>query len=331
MASHTLWVRWKSNLANDRRGISLRWLMIAMILCVLTGCGYHTSKSSQPVEQTIQSSRVNQLEQPNQTRFMRTPFQSYKKDVTVLLLGIDTRGESASRSDTIMLARFQPQNQKLKLVSLMRDSYVQIPGHGMSKLNHAYFYGGKELMKQTIEKNFRITIDHVALLDFEGFTHIVDQLAPSGVSVQVTEDMLGVIPVANHIGQQNLNGPQLLEYVRFRHDASSDFGRVKRQQEVLLAVKNEALDHFSSLEGISKLPDIISEVANEVETDLSTADFMSLGATLVLNPVQTVETMRIPVEQSFSSQTIKGRGSILAINIEKNTTALHQFLERAPT
>jgi polyisoprenyl-teichoic acid--peptidoglycan teichoic acid transferase len=88
------------------------------------------------------------------------------KSTTFLLVGVDSRGEAHSRSDAIIAASYIPDEKEIKLISLMRDSYVEIPGTGKrTKLNHAYYEGGKELLKETVEKNFGLEIDHIAIID----------------------------------------------------------------------------------------------------------------------------------------------------------------------
>lgn len=302
--------------------------MAVFLIFLLTGCGYYCSKENNEINQPNIISRTveeTSKEMPSE-RFQ--PFQSYKKDVNVLLLGVDSRGESSSRSDTIMLAKYEPLNKKVKLVSLMRDSYVTIPGYNKSKLNHAYFYGGDKLLKETIEKNFNVKIDHVALIDFQGFIEVVKILAPQGLKVDVSKPMMKDLRISGEPGMHVLNGQQLLDYVRFRHDAKSDFGRVERQQEIIISLKDEAVETLGSFDGIVKLPEILTEVANHVDTDIVLKDYLTLGATFILNPVSNVETLRVPVENSYTNKYTKHAGEVLNLDIQRNKDAISKFLSK---
>ncbi len=158
----------------------MKHMMAVFLVILLAGCGYYSSKENGENNQPkIYNKTVEKTSEEIPVERFR-PFQSYKKDINVLLLGVDSRGGASSRSDTIMLAKYEPLNKQVKLISLMRDSYVTIPGYNKSKLNHAYFYGGDKLLKETVEKNFNVKIDHVALIDFQGFINVVDILAPKG-------------------------------------------------------------------------------------------------------------------------------------------------------
>lgn len=256
-----------------------------------------------------------------------SPFRLYQENKNILLIGIDSRGERKSRSDAIMIARYEPKEQSLKLASIMRDSYVQIPGKIIqySKLNHAYYMGGPKLLKETIEHNFGVEIDNVVTVDFKGFIKLMDTLAPNGIEVNITKEMADDMNLPFEPGRQILRGEDLLSYVRFRHDSENDFGRVNRQQEILVSLKNQAVEHLSSVEGITKLPKIILETFQYVETDLQLEDMLSLGATAVLKPVKDVKTLRIPVTDGFTNQTYEHAGAVLQIHYKENVEEIQQF------
>ncbi|MGS2776418.1 LCP family protein [Robertmurraya sp. GLU-23] len=306
----------------------MRRMIAVFLIFLLTGCGYYSSKENNEINQPNIISRTVEETSEEMPSERFHPFQSYKKDVNVLLLGVDSRGESSSRSDTIMLARYEPLNKKVKLVSLMRDSYVTIPGYNKSKLNHAYFYGGDKLLKETIEKNFNVKIDHVALIDFQGFIEVVKILAPQGLKVDVSKPMMKDLRISGEPGMHVLNGQQLLDYVRFRHDAKSDFGRVERQQEIIISLKDEAVETLGSFDGIVKLPEILTEVANHVDTDIVFKDYLTLGATFILNPVSNVETLRVPVENSYTNKYTKHAGEVLNLDIQRNKDAISKFFSK---
>ncbi|MGY1724524.1 LCP family protein [Blastococcus sp. SYSU DS0533] len=157
--------------------------------------------------------------------------------LTFLVVGSDTRadvpaGEAPDgRSDVMMLVRITGDRQSAQVMSLPRDSWVNIPGYGLSKLNAAYAYGGPSLLVQTVEGLTGVRIDHYAAIDFQGFVEMTDALG--GVDVQVAETTTNG-PYTYEAGLNHLAGEEALYYVRQRYGLSGgDFDRVKRQQAYL--------------------------------------------------------------------------------------------------
>ncbi|WHY01374.1 LCP family protein [Neobacillus sp. DY30] len=242
--------------------------------------------------------------------------------INVLLLGSDTRGEEHARTDTIMIAHYDQENHQSKLISIMRDTYVNIPGHGKQKINAAYAYGGPELLRKTIKENFDVDINYYAVVDFEGFSKIADIIAPNGIEVDVPYEMSYGIGTTIEPGIQTLNGDKLLGYVRFRHDKLSDFGRVQRQQEVIGKLKDEAM----SMGNILKLPKILGVVDPYIDTNLDTPTLLSLGKDLLTNRSNDLRTLRIPVQDSYTDERFGGVGAVLSINLDQNKSVLDKFL-----
>lgn len=243
-------------------------------------------------------------------------------EVNMLLLGSDSRGEKHSRTDSILIAHYDSKSKHPKIVSLMRDMYVDIPRHGKQKLNAAYAFGGPELLRQTIKQNFDIDINYYAVVDFEGFSKIVDTIAPDGIEVTVPHDMSSGIGMTLHKGTQVLHGEQLLGYVRFRHDNMSDFGRVQRQQEVVLKLKDEA----ASLNSVFKIPKLLGVMDPYIDTNLDTKSMMLLAKDVVTGNMKDVQSLRLPLDGSFENKTYSGVGMVLDIDLDKNKEALQEFL-----
>lgn len=242
----------------------------------------------------------------------------------ILLLGSDSKGGKGSRSDTIMIAQYLPDKGSYKLISIMRDMYVNIPGHGKNKINAAYAFGGPELLRQTIKENFDIDLQYYSIVDFEGFIHLIDEAFPKGVEVDVEKAMSAYIGVKLEPGLQRLDGQHLLGYVRFRHDAVGDFGRVERQQKVLKEVANQ----FTSLQTVTKLPKLIGVMTPFINTNMGTSDILYIGKDFISKKNRDIDTLRIPVDGSYDNQRIGGIGSVLAIDLEKNKQAIHEFLAK---
>jgi polyisoprenyl-teichoic acid--peptidoglycan teichoic acid transferase len=251
-----------------------------------------------------------------------------EKSINFLLIGSDSRGERVSRADTIIIANYNPDNHQFKLISLMRDCYVDIPNYSMerNKLNTAYFLGGKELLKETIKSNFDISIDHTVLVDFQGFVKVIDTLSPEGVTVHVKKDIIDDRKLTFKPGKNTLHGRDLLAYVRFRHDGESDFGRVKRQQEIIITLKDTLQKRLMTLEGFTKIPKIVKDVFKHIETDISLNKMISLSSIMLLPPGEKVETLRIPVKDGYENARFEHSGAVLKLDMPKNKQAIHDFV-----
>lgn len=171
---------------------------------------------------------------------------------------LSTGDDSGARSDTIMLLHI-PSSGKSTLVSLLRDSYVDIPGHGKNKINAAYAFGGAPLLAQTIEGATGLRIDHFMEIGFAGFADVVD--AVGGVNMCIDKPMNDPKAGLNlAAGCQDLNGTQALGYVRTRATPSADFDRVVHQRQFLHALVSKVtspavlLNPFRSVPLVGSLP-----------------------------------------------------------------------------
>ncbi len=195
--------------------------------------------------------------------------------MTVLLVGVDRRKKEASRSDTIMVAFINLDKQKVNILSVPRDTYARVPGHGNTKINHAHAYGGTDLLKTAVEGLLGIKIDRYVEVDFRGFVNVVDLLG--GIEVNVEKDMR--YPPENidiKKGLQTLDGEDALGYVRFRSDGRGDIGRVERQQRFLRLMLDQAL----KVRTVWKLPGLVGELRENVKTDLTLKDMLLLAREL---------------------------------------------------
>ncbi|SFP79299.1 LCP family protein [Salibacterium halotolerans] len=255
------------------------------------------------------------------------------ENLTFLLVGVDNEEESgAQRTDTIMLANYNPENNNVQLASILRDSYVDIPGHENNKINASFAYGGVELLRDTIEKNFDIAIDHYATVNFDGFVEVVDAVAPDGIEVDIQERMYyndhsGNVNIDFQPGTQKLDGEEALEYVRYRGGENNDFGRVERQQKMLNLLKDEVLS-FSS---VTKIPQLISAVRPNIDTDVSTSRMFSLGKDVLLSEINDINTMRIPLEDTYQNERYTHAGLVLEMDKQTNKEKLQQFLNQSST
>jgi len=243
-------------------------------------------------------------------------------EVNILVLGIDSRGEDHSRSDSMMVIHFNKKQKQPKLISIMRDSYVDIPGYDKQKVNAAYAYGGPELVRKTLKESFDLDINYYAIIDFKGFAKIVDAVAPDGIEVDVPKKMSYGIGMTLQPGKQVLHGDRLLGYVRFRHDRESDFGRVRRQQEVFSKLQKEAV----SIGNIAQLPKLWGLVDPYIETNIPNGVIFSLGKDFLLGSVKETKSFRLPVDGSFTNKDDPTYGAVLDLDLEQNKEELKRFL-----
>lgn len=243
-------------------------------------------------------------------------------EVNILVLGIDSRGEDHSRSDSMMVIHYNKKQKQPKLISIMRDSYVDIPGYDKQKVNAAYAYGGPELVRKTLKESFDLDVNYYAIIDFKGFAKIVDAVAPDGIEVDVPKKMSYGIGMTLQPGKQILHGDRLLGYVRFRHDRESDFGRVRRQQEIFSELQKEAM----SIGNIAQLPKLWGLVDPYIETNIPNGVIFSLGKDFLLGSVKETKSFRLPVDGSFTNKDDPTYGAVLDLDLEQNKEELKRFL-----
>lgn len=201
--------------------------------------------------------------------------------IRVLLLGVDERPGDPGRADVVMVAGVDPGRKQVRLLSIPRDTWTNVPGRGWTKLNHAFAFGKERLARQAVEGLIGLEVDHHVVLNMDGFRRIVDLLG--GVTVDVEKDMRYDDPYDDpplHInlrrGRQRLDGERALHYVRFRSDGNGDAGRLRRQQAFLRALAAEA----ARPQNLAKLPSLISAAYRAVRTDLSLPDALRLALQL---------------------------------------------------
>ncbi|WP_318185277.1 LCP family protein [Metabacillus idriensis] len=198
---------------------------------------------------------------------------------------------------------------------------MEIPGHGQNKINAAFAIGGPDLLRKTIKHNFDIDIQHYAIIDFKGFESMIDTAFPEGVEINVEQQMSEKIGVTIEPGLQKLDGEHLLGYVRYRGGADSDFGRVRRQQEVMNLLMKDML----TVEGVTKLPKLAGVITPYINTNVDTSTGIFIAKDMITNKSD-LETMRIPVDGTFENARYDGAGSVLDLNIEENREAIRTFM-----
>lgn len=192
----------------------------------------------------------------------------------ILLLGVDARkGEKQTRSDTIILASIDPKLNKVALISIPRDTRVDIPGSWVDKINGANTVGGPKLVVKEVEEMMGEDIDYYVEMNFEGFKKIIDKIG--GVNINVDQRMYKPTEdIDLKPGQQTLNGYDALAFVRYRDYALGDIARTEHQQIFLKALGKELLQ----AKNIVKLPSLIKAVKENIDTNLTTTDMLKMAA-----------------------------------------------------
>ncbi len=255
----------------------------------------------------------------------------------VLLIGEDAAsGDHNGRSDAMLLLQITPETGQVKLVSFLRDLYVPIPGHGKTRLNAAYFYGGADLLKQTLANTFDVTIDRTLTVDFATMADLIDQIG--GLEIDITEAerrelniILEAYCLANGIpldalmvkesGRVPLTGLQALSFSRIRR-LDSDFGRVGRQQQVLSALLQKLMQQPS----LTLLRLAVVNL-NKVKTDLTLKDVIGLLPLLSAKGGLRLDSARVPFDNTSRDVQVNGMW-VLDTNLKENTRLLADFLAR---
>lgn len=264
------------------------------------------------------------------------PIQTQEEGVlSLLLIGVDAHGSGNNgRSDTMILARLNAKTGEIKLVSFLRDLYVKIPGKGKNRLNAAYFYGGAELLRETLSANFGVSVDGAVAVEFGDLVAVIDQLG--GVPITLNEKERIALNtmlkgynrdygfprddgLVTESGEQVLNGKQALCFSRIRK-LDSDFMRTDRQRRVLEGM----LAQVKSLP-LPRLLAVAGKVWESLDTDMTFQDVISLLPLVMGNKEMTVSGMQIPTDNGYQDDVVSGM-MVLVPNLKKNIQAIEAFL-----
>ena len=310
-------------------------LMLALMLAISPCLAEETEPEPTPEEDAV-------VENPEEEEQFDDNIDSYLTDKRaevanmrhLLLIGIDARpGETTGRSDTMIIVTLDPDGNVIKLTSIMRDLYVEIPGRKNNRINATYVFGGPELLMETIELNFGVHIDHYIAVNFSMLGKLIDSIGGLTLTVENEYYMRrinAVIKQDNRVlgidrndqlltepGEQLMTGKQAQAYARYRYGtADGDFGRTVRQREIF-----EKLNQMTAIE----LMGLVVDNFDNVYTNLSVSDLASYAPVLISMKDAEIQEMRLPIDGGYQSKTIAGM-SVLVPNREKNMQALLEFL-----
>ncbi|WP_042167275.1 LCP family protein [Paenibacillus gorillae] len=303
-------------------------LALVVTAAIVWGSGIYKQLDgfSKPKEE----SRFGQFED-NPT--VTTPKWEGKERVNILLLGGDARGlekNEVPRSDSILVASFDPVTKKAHLFSVLRDTYVDIDGRGKGRINTAITLGGPQLAMKTVGDLLGLDIQYYVYTDFEGFKALIDTIG--GVNFDVEKDMhytdkadKNKYDIDLKAGYQLLDGDKALQYVRFRHDAMSDFTRTERQRNLLQAVAKE----LQSTWNILKMQKILQSVSPYIETNLEVSDMLKLGQLGVESHV--AGTAQVPPMDMIADENVGGASVLAVKNIDNLLTFVQEKLAEDET
>lgn len=329
------------------RRVGRVFLVIGLLLSMTTGSALayvkYTSDSMLALMNYDKSGSISGLD------LSQYQLDSDTDVVNVLLVGADKNNDEQNqnverRSDSMMIATLDVKHSKLKITSLMRDMYVEIPGYGGNKLNAAYSYGGIKLLYKTLAQNFGIKMDGYVEVNFDAFVNVIDQLG--GIEVNLTKSEASNLRTTNYIkrkkyrnvkvGKQTFNGYQALGYCRIRHGKrlpngrypgvytasgkGDDYGRTERQrltiQAILKKVKQQSAQELISLAEV---------LMPNVKTDIPKEKIYSYLMTVFQMGTTKLNQYSIPVEGTFTSQSIQGQ-QCLVPDLTTNRMALKKFI-----
>ena len=313
----------KAKKQKKKRGFRFKrlfaWLGM-ILLCVAVGMivmflkGFQSANSNNPKD-----AKAAQVEVFNG--------QDTRDGVNILILGTDGRigqDSSETRTDSVMVLNVSGKDKKIKLVSFMRDNLVYIDGYSQvidgqkqadHKLNLAYELGeqegkqGAEMVRKVLKDNFDLDIKYYALVDFQAFATAIDTLFPDGVTIDDQFSTLNGVPVTEAIvgddlhatatesptqtiraGKQQMNGSTLLNYARFRDDDEGDYGRTRRQQQVMTAVLQQIKDPTKLFTGSEALGKVFAMTS----TNLPYTFLLTNGLSVLEGAQNGIEKLTVP-------------------------------------
>lgn len=258
--------------------------------------------------------------------------------LTVALFGLDTRAtdeEMGARSDTIMIASLNRETKEIKLVSVYRDTLMQLSDGTYNKANAAYAFGGEEEAVAMLNKNLDLNIEHYVSVDFSVLVHVIDALGGIDLDIEEAENGMDIIPYLNNyvvevientgvdsgpytqLGPQHLNGVQATAYARLRYGGGDDYKRTERQRKVIEQIMVKA--QKAKLSTINK---IIDKVFDSVKTNFTLTETIAYAKDV--KAYKFGETHGFPYESTTAQLDVGD--SIITTDLTSDVIKLHQFL-----
>lgn len=283
-------------------------LVLLIILAILVGGTYAFINSKLAKMQKVDLNE-NDLNVSAQTEEKLADYRN------IAIFGVDSRDDSydkGNRSDCIIIASINNKTKVVKLISVYRDTYVQIEGHGLDKITHAYSYGEAPLAIKTLNSNLDLNIKEFATVNFDVVKETVDYIG--GISMPITSEEVSQIPGITKAGTYTLNGEQALAYSRIRHATGGDYKRTERMRNVLTATVNKV----KSL-NISKLNGFVDTILPKVYTNVTSSEIFSMMPSIANYKI--TDSIGWPYKTKGITMD---RWYGIPITLESNVTQLHK-------
>jgi len=305
------------------------WSITTIAICILISFVILLAASASNIPVISDISNFVQQKLSNVVGGVRlTPGLPFISRQNILLLGVDSNGDKTdpfkgTRSDTIMVLSVDPYSKSVNAVSIPRDSKVYISdNHGLDKINAAHAYGGPELTMKTIKEMLGINTNHYIAVNYECIKEVVD--AVGGIPVKVEKrmryrDRAGHLNIDLYPGYQTLNAEEAVGYLRYRHDAIGDIGRMQRQQWFVRGIVKK----LQSPEIIPKIPQLIQVASKYIRTDMNFYDLTQLALFAKSIDLADVQTATLPGRPSSH-----GHISYWLLDTEKSQEIIDRLIYR---
>ena len=237
------------------------------------------------------------------------------------LFGVDCRtsGYEGCRSDTIMVLSYNEDSNKASLISVPRDTYVNISGYGLDKINHSYSYGGATLTIQTLNRTLDLDIEEYVSVNFGAVESIIDAIG--GVEVYIDSYEIGQVNGIWSEGLHHLNGEQALAYARIRYVGNGDFERMERQREVI----ESAITSVSNL-NVFELMTLVKELLPLVRTNMPQNEILDLLNTVMAKGIPTLTDAQVPAQDDGADTTLNGVYYFVPRDLKSSVIELHELI-----
>ena len=305
-----------------------------IILIIVAGALYVYSKLNLFNRKELDQSKVGKNEVSKETQ------QTFEGNTTIALFGLDNRDQGVydtGNSDVIMVMNINNDTKEVSLVSVYRDTYLNIAGEGeeekFRKANAAYSAGGAEQAVTMLNRNLDLDIDNYVAFDFKSVAEAIDILGGVEIDIEsqaemdylndyisyTSEYVGGRDEMIDHLGKQTLNGVQAVSYARIRYTAGGDFKRAERQRRVLNELIKKAKDA-----SLTELNELVSTIFPEVSTDLTQKDIISMMP--VMLKYDMANSGGFPYDKTTDTPSKKIGSIVIPCDLESNVIQLHKQL-----
>lgn len=305
-----------------------------IILIIVAGALYVYSKLNLFNRKELDQSKVGKNEVSKETQ------QTFEGNTTIALFGLDNRDQGVydtGNSDVIMVMNINNDTKEVSLVSVYRDTYLNIAGEGeeekFRKANAAYSAGGAEQAVTMLNRNLDLDIDNYVAFDFKSVAEAIDILGGVEIDIEsqaemdylndyisyTSEYVGGSDEMIDHLGKQTLNGVQAVSYARIRYTAGGDFKRAERQRRVLNELIKKAKDA-----SLTELNELVSTIFPEVSTDLTQKDIISIMP--VMLKYDMANSGGFPYDKTTDTPSKKIGSIVIPCDLESNVIQLHKQL-----